>query len=233
MKGRRRGVNLDDLEAATGIDDYCMNTYMMQAINGNLTASLKKYKDLMGDGYDDQFKWYKKAVHESAPESLKNFLQDHANEYFDCTSVVMDPTTHSPDSHADNRTSDCPSNPKDTGYAEFWWKAKDKPKFEAELLKSAGISSDWLIYDIDGTHCTHDPMTGVNQCFGSVNIGMPSLGTGFAINNPKDIISQRLPNITTFQDQLDFISMLSANSAYGDSTSDVVDGASVLALMVS
>lgn len=225
--------NLDDLEAATGIDDYCMNTYLMQAINGNLTASLKKYHDIMDDGYDDQFKWYKKAVHTSAPQSLKNFLKDHANEYFDCTSVVMNPYTRAPDSDADNKTSDCPSDPKDTGYAEFYWKAKDKPKFEADVLKSAGISSDWLIYDIDGTHCKHDQLTGVNHCGGSINMGMPALGEGFKIDNPKDVISQRLPNITTFQEHLDFISILSANDAYGDSTSDVVDGASMLALMVS
>lgn len=145
----------------------------------------------------------------------------------------MDPNTRFPVPDSDNKTSDCPSNPKDTGYAEFWWEAKDKQKFEANILKSAGISLDWLKYGIDGTHCTHDPMTGANTCLGSVNRGMPTLEGGFTVSNPKDIISQRLPNITTFQDQLDFISMLSANAAYSDSTSNVVDGASMLSFMVS
>ena len=76
-------------------------------------------------------------------------------------------------------------------------------------------------------------MQAVNGKAGSINMDIPSLGEELTINNPKDVISQRLPNITTFQEHLDFISILSANVAYGDSTSDVVDGASMLAFMVS
>ncbi|KAL4783388.1 hypothetical protein BJX76DRAFT_358029 [Aspergillus varians] len=225
--------NLDDLEAATGIDDYCINTYLMQAINGNLTASLSKYQDLLDHGYDDQFNWYKKAVHASAPRSLQNFLKHHASEYFTCTGVIMSPITQAPDKNAENKTTVCPYESKDTGYAENWWEVKDKSKFEADILSSAGISPDWLYYGVDGSRCVHDPLTGVNQCSGSRNMGMPSLEGGYTISNPKEIISARLPNITTFQGQLDFIAMLSANNAYDGDTSDVVDGASMLAFMVS
>lgn len=64
-------------------------------------------------------------------------------------------------------------------------------------------------------------------------MGMPALREGFEIDNPKDVISQQLPNITTFQEHLDFISILLANDTYGDSMSDIVNGASMLALMVS
>jgi GH18 family chitinase len=225
--------NLDDLEAATGIDDYCMNTYLIQAINGNLTASLDKYQDIMDNGYNDDFDWYKKAVHQSAPESLKSFLKAHADEYFDCTCVPMDINTRFPVDGAKNKTCDCPYNPKEGGYYEYWWDIKDKAKFEKDILNSAGISPDWMLYGYDGSHCTHDTTTGVNQCAGSVNRGNPTLEGGYTISNPKDIISDQLPKIKTFQKQLSFIGTLSANDAYDGDTSDVVDGASMLALMVS
>ncbi|CAG8418245.1 unnamed protein product [Penicillium salamii] len=225
--------NLDDLEAATGIDERCMNIYLIQAINGNLTASLDKYDDIMSDGYNDDFDWYKKAVHESAPESLKSFLKNHAGKYFDCTSIGMNQDTRTPLKGAKNETSKCPSNPKDTGYFEFWWDVKDKDKFETDILKSAGISSDWLSYGIDGTHCEADFTSHSTHCSGSVNNGMPHLTPGYTISNPKDIISDQLPKIKTFQEQLEFISAIAGKDAYNGETSDVVDGASMLALMVS
>ncbi|KAJ5280182.1 class V chitinase [Penicillium angulare] len=228
--------SLDDLEAATGIDEFCMNTYLMQALNGNLTASLKKYQDLLDDGYDDEFNWYKKAVEESAPNSLKDFLKNHADDYFECSCVPMSSTTRSPIDGADNSTSQCPYAPKEGGYQECWWDANDKDGFEEDVMTSAGISSDWLLYGYDGSHCERDlnnPMSGNFICSGSANRGNPTLKPGYTITNPKDTISDRLPSIKTLQDNLSFISMLSAENAYEGDTSDVVDGAALLTLMVS
>ncbi|KAJ5185781.1 class V chitinase [Penicillium cf. griseofulvum] len=225
--------SLDDLEVATGIDDYCMNIYLIQAIQGNLTASLDKYQEIMDDGYDDDFGWYKKAIQESAPESLKKFLKAHVDEYFACTCVPMDITTRAPMKGAKSKTCDCPYAPKEGAYYKYEWEAKDKDKFETDLMKSVGIAPDWLMYGYDGSHCTHDPMTGLNQCSGSVNDGIPTLEGGFTISNPKDIISGQLPKLKNFHNQLGVISTLSTNDAYDGDTSDVVDGASTLALMVS
>jgi hypothetical protein len=49
----------------------------------------------------------------------------------------------------------------------------------------------------------------------TVNRGNPTLG-GYTISSPKDIISDQLPKIKTFQKQLGFIGTLSANDAYGE-----------------
>lgn len=66
-----------------------------------------------------------------------------------------------------------------------------------------------------------------------MNDGIPTLEGGFTISNPKDIISDQLPKLKNFHTQLGVISTLSASDAYDGDTSDVADGASTLALMVS
>lgn len=223
--------NLDDLESATGINDYCMNTYMMQALHGNLTKSVDRYQDVLDNDYDQKFGWYKEAVRHSAPGSLESFLKKHASKYFDCTCMQLGSNgLYLPG--AKNKTCECPHNPHEGASYHYWWAAKDKDQFETDLLKTAGISSDWLMYVAGGAHCEvhmHTPTV----CGGSVADGMPSLKEDYQISNPKQVISQRLPNIKSFRDQLDFIAMLSANDAYLGDTSDVVEGASMLALMLS
>jgi len=59
------------------------------------------------------------------------------------------------------------------------------------------------------------------------------LKTDYTIDNPKDMISKRLPNITAFYESLDFTAGLANYSLYSGDTSDVVDGASTLVFMVS
>lgn len=225
--------SFDDLEAATGIDDYCMNIYLIQAIQGNLTASLDRFQGIVDNSYNSDFNWYKKAIQASAPGSLKEFLKAHVDEYFDCTCVPMDIVTRTPVTDTKSKTCDCPYAPKEGAYCKYEWEAKDKDRFETDILNSAGIAPDWLLYGYDGSHCPHDPMTGLNQCFGSVNDGIPTLEGGFTISNPKDIISDQLPKLKNFHTQLGVISTLSASNAYDGDTSDVVDGASTFALMVS
>ncbi|KGO67583.1 Glycoside hydrolase, superfamily [Penicillium italicum] len=171
---------------------------------------------IMDDSYNSDFNWYKKAIQASAPGSLKEFLKAHVDEYFDCTRVQMDIITQG-------------------AYYKYEWEAKDKDKnrFETDILNSAEISPDWLLYGYDGSHCPHDLTTGLNQCSGSVNDGIHTLEGVFTISNPKDIISDQLPKLKNFHTQLGVISTLSASDAYDGDTNDVADGASTLALMVS
>lgn len=50
--------SLDDVEAAADlIDPKCMNTYLIQTLNGNLTSSLTKYHDVLKTDYDEKFGW--------------------------------------------------------------------------------------------------------------------------------------------------------------------------------
>ncbi|KAJ6073194.1 hypothetical protein N7467_011279 [Penicillium canescens] len=225
--------SLDDVEAAANsIAPECMNTYLIQALNGNLTSSLAKYHDVLKTDYDEKFGWYEDAVREQFPKSLAAFLKANASNYFDCTSQPL----HSPDGQPEgkNVSSGCPSNALDTGYAVFYWTAKDKDGFLNDLEESTGISPDQLLWEIDKSHCT--PNLGPSQppvCSGSRNIGKPVLPDKFTVSNPKTIISARLPNITTFQDQSDTLASLATSHLYLGDTSDVVDGASMLVLMVS
>lgn len=62
---------------------------------------------------------------------------------------------------------------------------------------------------------------------------MPNLPPDFTVSNPKEIISARLPNITTFENQSTTIASLANSDLYLGDTIDVVDGASLLILMVS
>lgn len=52
---------MDDLESATGIDDHCMNIYLLQALSGNLKATLDAYRDELDNNYDEKFGWYEEA----------------------------------------------------------------------------------------------------------------------------------------------------------------------------
>lgn len=225
--------SLDDVEAAAdSIDPECMNAYLIQALSGNLTSSLTKYHDVLKTDYDEKFGWYEDAVREQFPKSLAAFLKANASKYFDCTSQTLIPPGGKPEGK--NISSGCPSNAADTGFGVFYWTAKDKEGFLSDLEETTGISPDQLTWGIDKSMCT--PNLGPSQpqqCSGSRNIGKPVLPDGFKVNNPKSIISARLPNITTFQGQSDTLASLANSGLYLGSTSDVVDGASMLVLMVS
>lgn len=225
--------SLDDVEAAAdSIHPDCMNIYLIQALHGNLTSSLTKYHNVLKTDYDKKFGWYKDAVREQFPKALAAFLKANASNYFDCTSQTMLPPGGEPEGK--NVSSKCPSNAMDTGYAVFYWNAKDKKGFLNDLEQTTGISPDQLTWGVDASHCTpnldHSQPT---QCGGSRNIGKPVLSGDFPVSNPKDIISARLPNITTFQSQSDTLITLATSDLYLGNTIDVVDGASMLVLMVS
>jgi GH18 family chitinase len=160
--------NMDDLEAATGIDDFCMNIYLMQALSGNLTASLKKYQDILDDDYDKKFGWYEEAVRESAPLSLQSFLKANDTKYFDCT--------QSEDADGGKKHTDkgCVHDRELGLSVNVYWSVHDKKKFETDLAAKTGISSDWLRWDMD-LESYHDPSTGDNGH--TVNHGKPWVKT--------------------------------------------------------
>ncbi|KAJ9244152.1 CAZyme family GH18 [Paecilomyces variotii] len=226
-------TSLDDVEAAAGsIQPECMNLYLIQALQSNLTASVSQYHDVLKTDYDEKFGWYQDAVREQFPLSLQAFLKANASNYFECTSQSMEPWSEEP--IGKNTSSSCPSNPKDTGYATFYWTATDKDGFLNDLEETTGITPDQLLWEIDASHCVDSPdVSQPTICSGSRNIGMPNLPPDFTVSNPKDIISARLPNITTFENQSTTIVSLANSDLYLGDTIDVVDGASLLVLMVS
>lgn len=229
-------TSLDDVEAAAdSIQPECMNLYLIQALRSNLTSSVSKYKDVLKTDYDEKFGWYQDAVREQFPASLRAFLEANSSNYFECTSCTMEPWSQEP--AGKNESSPCPSNPRGTGYAAFYWTATDKKGFVADLEEATGISADQLSWGtVDDSLCVNNPDNSQGtptKCDGSKNYGMPHLLPDFPVSNPKEIISARLPNITTFEDQSSTVSMLASSNLYLGDTIDVVDGASLLVLMVS
>ncbi|KAJ5777197.1 hypothetical protein N7520_000443 [Penicillium odoratum] len=150
---------------------------------------------------------------------------------FDCTYQLLNYTTEEP--YGKNLISACPYNAEETDYLEFYWAAKDKLGFLNDPEETTGISADQLVWDDYGTLCSLSTIDKtVRQCSGSINKGKPSLPDGFTVSNPKDIISARLQNITTFQSQSDDLVSLTANNLYIGNTIEIVDGATMLVLMV-
>jgi GH18 family chitinase len=216
--------NMDDLEAATGLDDFCVNIYLMQALSGNLTASLKKYQEILDDEYDKKFGWYEEAVRESAPLNLQSFLKANDTKYFDCIQ------NGDADGYTNHTDKGCVHDRELGLIVDVYWSVHDKEQFETDLTATTGISPEWLRWDMD-PESYHDSSTGDHGT--TTNYGKPWLKTDYTIDNPKDMISKRLPNITAFHESLDFTAGLANYSLYSGDTSDVVDGASTVVFMVS
>lgn len=224
---------LDDIEAAAdSIQPECMNLYLLEALKNNLTSSVSEYYGVLKTNYDKKFGWYQDAVRKQFPRALEAFLSANVSNYFECTSQGMGRWSEKP--IGKNVSSSCQSNPKDTGYAIFSWTATDKEGFLKDLEETTGISLNQLVWEIDASQCIDSPdISRPTICGGSRNIGIPNLPPDFPVSNPKDIISARLPNITTFEKQSTTISSLTDSDLYLGDMIDVVDGASLLVLMVS
>ncbi|RJE17559.1 LysM domain protein [Aspergillus sclerotialis] len=216
--------NLDDLEAATDIDDFCMNTYIMQALSRNLTASLDKYHDLLDNDYNEKFGYYADAVKKSAPTSLSKFTAANASTYFTCyKSIQNDDGTYT--NYTDKG---CFSEHMSEN--DIYWVPHDKTKFEDDLTATSGISADWLKWGTKDER-EHDGYTG--EEWSCHYHGVPMMKDDYKVDNPKDVVSKRLPNIKDFHETLDFTAFLSQQSLYSGEGSDVVDGAGMLVFMVS
>ncbi|KAL4938837.1 hypothetical protein BDV06DRAFT_225618 [Aspergillus oleicola] len=227
-------TSLNDVEAAAdSIQSECMNLYLIQALRSNLTSSVSEYQDVLKTDYDKKFGWYQEAVREQFPMSLQAFLKANSSSYFECTGQTMEPWSE--ELQGKNTSQSCPYNARDTGYAVFWWTATDKDGFLEDLEEATGIIPDQLSWGtLDKPQCVNSPTPAQpTQCSGSKNYGMPHLNTDFPASNPKEIISARLPNITTFEDQSAMISTLADSNLYLGNTIDIIDGASLPVLMVS
>jgi hypothetical protein len=164
--------------------------------------------------YDKKFGgWYQEAVCEQFPKSLQAFRKANSSKYFECTAQTMEPWSE--ELQGKNTSQLCPYNARDTGYAAFWWTAMDKDGY-LEDLEATGVTPDQLSWGtLDESQCVNSPNpTQPMQCSGSKNYGMLYLNPDFPVSNPKEIISARLPNITTFKDQSAMISTLADSNLY-------------------
>lgn len=211
--------SLDDLESATGIDDYCTNIYLLQALSGNLTATLDAYRDKLDNNYDKKFGWYKEAIRKSATLSLSHFSRVNASNYFDCI-IDQDGTNHT----------DLGCFSTTGAYGSVYWIARDKPRFEEDLFAVTVISADWLTYE---AYCEEEHSHSTGSYWHVGYYGVPHLKDDFKTSNPKDKISKRLSKITDFHSNFGFTAFLANETMYMGDMSDAVDGASLAVLMIS
>ncbi|KAJ5542854.1 hypothetical protein N7535_005277 [Penicillium sp. DV-2018c] len=127
---------MDDLEAATGLDDFCANIYLMQALSGDLTTSLEKYQEILDDEYDKKFGWYEEAVRKSAPPlNLQSFLKANDTKYLDCI--------QNGDADYTNHTDKGCVHDRALGLSvDVYWSVHDKEQFETDLTTTTGISPE-------------------------------------------------------------------------------------------
>ncbi|KAH6627470.1 hypothetical protein F5144DRAFT_613352 [Chaetomium tenue] len=70
---------------------YCIEQYLVDIQVGILEGSLRKYKDLIDDDYDNKFRVYEKYVKTQIPEQIDTFMvSDKVDKYFKCQETICD-----------------------------------------------------------------------------------------------------------------------------------------------
>ncbi|KAL1603425.1 hypothetical protein SLS60_005012 [Paraconiothyrium brasiliense] len=65
---------------------HCLEQYIVDVQIKILEGTLKKYEDLLDDGYDGKFNTYERYTKEQAPDQINSFMaSDKVDDYFTCT----------------------------------------------------------------------------------------------------------------------------------------------------
>jgi hypothetical protein len=138
--------------------------------------------------YDDKYNAYVRYVKDQTPQQLKAFMNPHdgpGNKYFDCDVSEAD-RGHT------GRSSPCnPNLTIDSTHntiLTITYTLRDHDGFFAELLKTYGITEDWVKFGdyteqaICGTRGC--PISGIRRTYNNV----PQAADSYTVPNPKDII---------------------------------------------
>ena len=64
---------------------HCVEQYLLDIQIAVFEGFLRKYKDLLSNGYDGKFKTYEKSAKAQVPDQINNFMaSDNVNKYFKC-----------------------------------------------------------------------------------------------------------------------------------------------------
>jgi glucan 1,3-beta-glucosidase len=198
-------ATLDALQAASGsMPDICLPYYALGLLQSNLTQSLSDYESV-NDGYDDVFDDYADYVKDMIPEILSDFMADSSpsnpsggdgNQYFDCTF----------ESGTLKETQQCPWGYMQIVSYDVWtitYNIKDENGFYNALSSKYGIVKDWVTL---GGHWEQK-----NSCAGNSKfcartdyekVNIPQASGNITVPNPKDVITNALPNIGNLKTSL-------------------------------
>ncbi|KAF2730201.1 glycoside hydrolase [Polyplosphaeria fusca] len=162
-------TSLQQLKDRKGsIPGHCMEQYIADVEIAIYDGALKKYQDLIDNGYDDKFKIYEGYVKEQIPAQIDNFMaSDKVDKYFKCTEIKTSGTCCKDCKYATCiehciKGSDCKNGqgetamdkcPKeefeieflDTKYiANATFTLKDKDGFFKDLSSTWGIDKEWI-----------------------------------------------------------------------------------------
>lgn len=75
--------SLEDLEKAAP-PEHCLPLFTIEILRNMIAADIKKYQDLLDDGYDKSFEAYARAIRMSAPKVLEDWRLKEADKFFEC-----------------------------------------------------------------------------------------------------------------------------------------------------
>lgn len=197
-----RFVSMDDLEsAADDLETVCTAFYALDVVDNMLTDTLNTYEDV-NNGYDDKFGYYVKYIKELVPSALEAFMSSSdgaGNKYFTCSFEVS----------GTNRTvKTCPIDDSVTAGTTTWtmyYTLNDEKGFFDELLSTYGVKQDWVQFGTTqdkGTGCLGGPNDAGCDRHSWTSKGIPVAADTITVDNPKDLITESLPNIAEVQAQL-------------------------------
>ncbi|KAI0543297.1 glycoside hydrolase [Xylaria curta] len=80
--------SLEDIEKnADSIPDNCGSLYVLPILRNIASDSLKRYNDIIDDGYDKKFAAYAESVAVSARIAVLDYTDKYGNDYFECQVV--------------------------------------------------------------------------------------------------------------------------------------------------
>lgn len=149
------GGSYDSIDAIdddkSNIPGHCFEGYIVGALGKMLEKALDKYDEIMDDGYDDKFGYFKKAVQRQWHSNMGDFFSNHIDEYFDCYRERNDEKYD----HA------CPPFDDSPGLGS---RIILEPKDEDELKKF--ILEE---YDIDWENIVYETVTSTDDGSGKLN----------------------------------------------------------------
>lgn len=221
-------ATVDDILAATGISDDCMNVYLIQALGKMLNSALAQYKQIMTGDYDNKFNEYAKAVKDEAPVQMTNFYQNELDNYVTCVYSV-----YADGKYTNHSGPGCPPNNIPQQYQGYAWNIymtpNDLETMYTYVETNYGVDRSWIIF---GT-LAYAPCIAGQDCsaFGSV-YGIPDADPNLVVPNPKDIVSAALANLTALSDLLADVAVDASFDLFGGDAADVVDSSALPVYMV-
>ncbi|GKZ69379.1 hypothetical protein AnigIFM50267_004574 [Aspergillus niger] len=225
---------LDALAAAVdALEPACIDFYTLDGLLTVLQQTLTNYTGITSS-YDDKFNDYVKYIKEIIPDQLTDFMRTDTpygpgNAYFQCT--------YSQNGRNHTRGS-CPGDIGiDTGTFTVYYDLVDAEGFYGNLSANYGIDKTWIEFGKQEHKEPCTPQMYKNGCAAvdRTYIGFPvkAADSAITVTNPKDIMTQALPNIQNLTDTITTAKIEIALGSWMDTDDDIVQSLSLAVFLLS